>query len=57
MRVIDGMAVEHWLRARPEGRFPSLDEAIRILDQACRGVEAIHASHTVHREGKRTDPV
>jgi serine/threonine-protein kinase len=52
MEYVEGKTVEHWLRARPEGVVPDLDEAVRILDQACLGVEAIHASHTVHRDIK-----
>lgn len=52
MEFVEGRSVEQWLRARPEGTFPDLDEAVRILDQACLGVEAIHASHTVHRDLK-----
>lgn len=52
MEYIEGRTVEHWLRARPASAAPDLDEAVRILDQACLGVEAIHASHTVHRDIK-----
>lgn len=52
MEYVEGRSVEHWLRARPAGTYPDLDEAVRILDQACLGVEAIHASHTVHRDLK-----
>jgi serine/threonine-protein kinase len=52
MEYVEGKTVEQWLRARPPGTPPDLDEAIRILDQACLGVEAIHASQTVHRDIK-----
>ena len=52
MEYIEGTTVESWLRARPPGMMPDLDEAVRILDQACLGVEAIHATHTVHRDIK-----
>jgi serine/threonine-protein kinase len=52
MEYVEGRTVENWLRSRPEETAPDLDEAIRILDQACLGVEAIHASRTVHRDIK-----
>lgn len=52
MEYVEGKTAEQWLRARPRGAAPDLDEAMRILDQACRGVEAIHASGTVHRDLK-----
>lgn len=52
MEYVEGTTVESWLRARPPNMMPDLDEAVRILDQACMGVEAIHASHTVHRDIK-----
>ena len=52
MEYVEGHTVDQWLRARPGGTFPDLDEAIRILDQACLGVEAIHATSTVHRDLK-----
>jgi serine/threonine-protein kinase len=52
MEYVEGTTVEHWLRSRPAGTPPDLDEAVRIIEQACLGVEAIHASHTVHRDIK-----
>lgn len=52
MEYVEGRTVEHWLRARAPDTFPDLDEAMRILDQACLGVEAIHVSQTVHRDIK-----
>lgn len=52
MEYVDGQTVEQWLRRREEGTYPDLDEAIRILEQACLGVEAIHATSTVHRDLK-----
>lgn len=52
MEYIDGKTVDQWLRARPSGTFPDLDEAAHILEQACLGVEAIHATSTVHRDLK-----
>lgn len=50
MEYVDGPTVEHWLE-RHDGP-PDIDEALRILDQACLGVEAIHAASTVHRDLK-----
>jgi serine/threonine protein kinase len=52
MEYVDGKTVDQWLRARPGGTFPDLDEAVSILEQACLGVEAIHATSTVHRDLK-----
>lgn len=52
MEYVDGRTADHWLRTRPRGSTPDLDEAVRILEQACRGVEAIHGSGTVHRDLK-----
>jgi serine/threonine-protein kinase len=52
MEYVDGRTVEQWLRQRPAGAFPDLDEAVGILEQACLGVEAIHATSTVHRDLK-----
>jgi serine/threonine-protein kinase len=52
MEFVEGRTVEQWLRQRPVGTFPELTEAVRILDQACLGVEAIHTTSTVHRDIK-----
>jgi serine/threonine-protein kinase len=52
MEYVEGRTVENWLRASAGQGMPDLSEAIRILDQACLGVEAIHASSTVHRDIK-----
>jgi serine/threonine-protein kinase len=52
MEYVEGRTADHWLRAREQGAFPDLDEAVRILEQACLGVEAIHASNAVHRDLK-----
>jgi eukaryotic-like serine/threonine-protein kinase len=50
MEYVDGPTVEQWI----EGRHGAadLEEAARILDQACLGVEAIHQASTVHRDLK-----
>lgn len=52
MELVEGKTAEQWLRERPPGTFPDVAEAVRILDQACLGVEAIHAASTVHRDIK-----
>jgi eukaryotic-like serine/threonine-protein kinase len=51
MEYVEGKTADHWLKMRLRA-FPEIDEAIKILDQACRGVEAIHATDTVHRDLK-----
>lgn len=52
MEYVEGKTVDQWLRAR-DGEGPSdIGDVIRILDQACLGVEAIHATGTVHRDLK-----
>jgi eukaryotic-like serine/threonine-protein kinase len=50
MEYVDGPTVEHWLEHHDQ--LPDLDEGLRILDQTCLGVEAIHAASTVHRDLK-----
>ena len=53
MEHVDGPSAEEWLAdARRAGAAPDLDEGARILDQACLGVAAVHASATVHRDLK-----
>jgi serine/threonine-protein kinase len=52
MEYVDGRTADQWLRARPAETFPDIDEAVRILEQACLGVEAIHATSTIHRDLK-----
>ncbi|MDB4935709.1 MAG: Serine/threonine-protein kinase PknB, partial [Labilithrix sp.] len=50
MEYVEGPTVEQWLERR-DGP-PDIEEALRILDQTCLGVEAIHAASTVHRDLK-----
>ena len=50
MEYVEGPTAEQWLE-RSDGP-PNLEEAQRIVEQACRGVEAIHAASTVHRDLK-----
>jgi serine/threonine-protein kinase len=50
MEYVDGPTLEQWL-ARGKSP-PDLDLALRILDEVCEGVSAIHAADTVHRDIK-----
>lgn len=52
MEYVDGRTADQWLRGRAPGTDPDIDEAMRILDQACLGVQAIHDANTVHRDIK-----
>jgi eukaryotic-like serine/threonine-protein kinase len=53
MEYVEGPTVESWLGRRvSRGAPPDVDEAIRVLDQVCQGVEAIHLASTVHRDLK-----
>lgn len=52
MEYVDGHTADQWLRARAPGTFPDVGEAVNIVEQACLGVEAIHATSTVHRDLK-----
>lgn len=54
MEYVPGMHVEAWIEQR-RGSLVSIDEAIGILDQVCRGVAAIHRAGTVHRDLKWTN--
>ncbi len=51
MEHVDGYTAEDWLGRQKEGA-PNIDEAVQILDQACLGVAAIHATGIVHRDLK-----
>jgi serine/threonine-protein kinase len=50
MELVEGETLETWLARRSEP--PDLDEALRILNQICLGVSAIHAAGTLHRDLK-----
>ena len=52
MEYIEGRTVEQWLTDQPDGKPPSVDDVVRVMVQACTGVDAIHASGTVHRDLK-----
>ncbi len=50
MELVEGQTLEGWLEEqRPH---PDLDQALRILNQVCLGVSAIHAAGTLHRDIK-----
>lgn len=50
MELVDGSTLETWMSAQPGGA--DIDEALRILNQICLGVSAIHAAGTLHRDLK-----
>jgi len=54
MEYVPGMHVEAWMERR-HGAPVSIDEAIGIIDQVCRGVAAIHRAGAVHRDLKWTN--
>lgn len=50
MELVTGQTIESWLEERP---LPlDLDVALRILNDVCTGVSAIHSAGTVHRDIK-----
>jgi eukaryotic-like serine/threonine-protein kinase len=50
MELVNGETLEYWLES--QGAKPELDAALRILNQICLGVSAIHAAGRVHRDLK-----
>jgi serine/threonine-protein kinase len=52
MEYVDGRTAEQWLAGHPEGMLPSVDDVVKIIEQACTGVDAIHATGTIHRDLK-----
>ncbi len=50
MELVEGETLECWLEG--QGPRPDLDVAMRILNQVCLGVSAIHAAGRVHRDLK-----
>jgi eukaryotic-like serine/threonine-protein kinase len=53
MEYVPGRSVEDWLAdARRRGERPDRRDALRILEQTCQGVAAIHGAQTVHRDLK-----
>ena len=52
MEYVDGPTVEEWLaKSLMRGRT-DVAEALRIFDQTCLGVSAIHEANTIHRDIK-----
>ncbi len=52
MEYVEGRTAAEWLTDHPEGTLPTPDEVVTVIEQVCRGVEAIHASQTLHRDLK-----
>ncbi len=51
MEYVPGDTLEYWLRSRGGQGLP-LDQALGVLEQACRGLEAIHRSGAIHGDIK-----
>jgi eukaryotic-like serine/threonine-protein kinase len=51
MQYVPGVTLDAYVHGKGGGRL-GLDEALGILDQACLGVAAIHASGIAHRDVK-----
>jgi len=51
MEYVEGETLEEH-RARQIGGVPPIDVALRILEEACHGVSAIHQANIVHRDIK-----
>jgi serine/threonine-protein kinase len=50
MELVDGLTLDHWMGEQLP--YPDVDVALRILNQVCQGVSAIHAAGTLHRDLK-----
>jgi eukaryotic-like serine/threonine-protein kinase len=50
MELIEGQTLDTWIASQKP--VPDLDLALRILNQVCLGVSAIHAAGTLHRDLK-----
>jgi eukaryotic-like serine/threonine-protein kinase len=50
MELVEGQSLDNWLVEHSP--HPDIDEALRILNQVCLGVSAIHAAGTLHRDLK-----
>ena len=50
MELVEGQTLENWLFQ--QSPLPDLDLALRILNEVCLGVSAIHAAGTLHRDLK-----
>lgn len=52
MELVPGKDLSYWLDRYRRGDPPSVDEALGILDQICRGVGAIHEQGIIHGDIK-----
>lgn len=52
MEYVPGPTVAEWLDRYDRGDEPSVDEVLGILDQLCRGLDAIHDARIVHADVK-----
>jgi len=50
MELVEGQTLENWLLE--QSPLPDLDLALRILNEVCLGVSAIHEAGTLHRDIK-----
>jgi len=50
MELVEGQTLENWLLE--QSPLPDLDLSMRILNEVCLGVSAIHAAGTLHRDIK-----
>jgi serine/threonine protein kinase len=50
MEFVNGETLEEWLTRA--GAPPDIELALRILDETCHGLSAIHAAKTLHRDLK-----
>jgi serine/threonine protein kinase len=50
MELVEGQTLDDWLEEQKP--HPDIDQALRILNQVCLGVSAIHAAGTLHRDLK-----
>lgn len=55
MQFVEGVDLEHWMIEKTG--LLAIDEALGLLDNICRGVEAIHNSGAVHRDLKPSNVI
>lgn len=54
MEYVKGRRLDNWVNSHQDGRV-SVDEALGVLDQLCRGVAALHTAGAIHRDLKPTN--